>query len=158
MEKGAAGTGKRKVYKSHKANARSAKFAYCLEERRWFLFTGDMDDACDTRKHELARSSKTDTFDIYAAFGEPWLSSSNTPLEVYFFEDIVDDAWDEICEAFIDDGNCDLIYNTFDYQYDGGDCCSATCTESACGLGALHTAFGIQHSMGDGFQIGRAHV
>jgi len=56
------------------------------------------------------------------------------------------------CGSFVNDGICDLVFNTRGYAYDGGDCCAATCTKSNCGIGALMNAFGSANiSSGDGF-------
>jgi hypothetical protein len=147
---------RRKLFEGYEYNAEIAKFGYCMDDRRWILFKGDITNACDAGEdnNELARSSKTNTFDVSTMFGEPWYSSSNTPLDVYFVEDTDDTELNEAtCSSFLNDGNCDLVFNTFDYQYDGGDCCAATCSESNCGIGSLKNAFGSNNNniSGDGF-------
>jgi hypothetical protein len=146
---------RRKLYEGSEYNSESAKFGYCMDERRWILLkvngTRNIDDVCEAGKygHELARSSKTDTFDVSTMFGKTWYSSSNTPLDVYFFED--NEIDENTCSSFLDDGNCDSIFNTVGYLYDGGDCCAATCSGSNCGIGSLKNAFGTTNKTGDGF-------
>jgi hypothetical protein len=77
---------KRKLYESSEYNSKSAKFGYCIDDRRWILFNGNFTNACDADENDnefkLARSSKTDTFDVSTMFEEPWYSSSNTPLDL----------------------------------------------------------------------------
>ncbi|OEU11409.1 hypothetical protein FRACYDRAFT_245926 [Fragilariopsis cylindrus CCMP1102] len=143
--------GGRKVYEGHINNSESAHFEYCTDERQWILFKGSATNACGARENntEVARSSRTDTFDVLTMFEKTWYSSSNTPLDVYFIED--NDKLHATCPSFIDDGKCDLVLNAFDYQYDGGDCCAATCSGSSCGNGLFKNAFGTNITMGDGF-------
>jgi hypothetical protein len=149
---------KRKLYEGFGNNAESAKFSYCIKDRRWILFKGDITNACDLGENNnaLARSSKTDTFDVATMFGETWYSSSNTPLDVYFIEEVEQENVnielnENTCSSFIGDGNCDLFFNTLDFRYDGGDCCAATCSGSNCGIGSLTNAFGGTNTSGDGF-------
>jgi hypothetical protein len=146
---------RRKLYESFEDNSESAKFGYCNDDRRWILFKGDAKDACDAGKNdnELARSSKTETFDVSTMFEETWYSASNTPLALYFVEDNDDTKLNVTtsCPSFIDDGKCDPDFNTFDYQYDGGDCCAATCSGSNCGIGFIKNPFGTNDTSGDGF-------
>ena len=144
---------RRKAYEGFKDNSESAKFGYCMDEHRWILFKGDS-NVCDARDNdnELARSSKTYTFDVSTMFEEGWYSSSNTPLDVYFVEDTDETKLNETtCSSFLNDGNCDLFFNKFDFQYDGGDCCAPTCSGSDCGTGSLINAFGTDIISGDGF-------
>jgi hypothetical protein len=88
-------------------------------------------------------------------FEEPWYSSSNTPLDLYFVEENGDIELNNnnTCSSFIGDSNCGPVFNSFDYQFDGGDCCAATCSRSNCGIGSLKNAFGATNniSSGDGF-------
>jgi hypothetical protein len=145
---------KRKLYKSSEYNSKSAKFGYCIDDRRWILFNGNFTNACDADENDnefkLARSSKTDTFDVSTMFEEPWYSSSNTPLDLSFVEENGDIELNaKTCSSFIGDGKCDLVFNNLDFQYDGGDCCAATCSGSNCGIGSLNNAFG--NTSGDGF-------
>jgi hypothetical protein len=144
----------RKLYKDFEYNSESAQFGFCIDDHRWILFKDNRTNACEARgnKTEVAHSSKTDTFDVSTMFGETWYSSSNTPLDVYFFEDDGDIKINKTtCSLFLNDGNCDLVFNTFDYQYDGGDCCAATCSGSNCGIGSISDAFGTGKTSGDGF-------
>jgi hypothetical protein len=144
---------RRKLYESFDINDESAKFGYCIDDRRWILFKGDITNGCDAgNDNALARSTKTDTFDVSTMFEEPWYSSSNTPLDLYFVEENGDiELNNNTCSSFLNDGNCDSVFNNFDYQYDGGDCCAATCSGSNCGTGSLKNAFGITNMSGDGF-------
>jgi cell division protein FtsB len=122
----------------------ASSFGYCRENRQWILFEGNEDyfDPCSASKNdlELARSSKTDAFDISTSFDELWVSSSNTPLDLYFFGGR--DRIELHCDLSMGDGFCDQEFNTLDFNYDGGDCCAATCTQSNCGIGGLASVFG----------------
>ena len=141
---------KRKVYKSIGENSGSAFFGYCIKERQWLLFKGGgTKNACNAGDRELAHSSKTDSFDISTSFDETWFSASNTPLDLYILQ--LGENVESQCSSF-DNGICNAFFNNIDYQFDGGDCCSATCTQSSCGLGALTNAFGTANITGDGFQ------
>jgi hypothetical protein len=145
---------RRKLYEGFEYNAERAQFGYCIDDRRWILFKGNVTNACEARgnKTEVAHSSKTDTFDVSTMFGETWYSSSNTPLDAYFVEN--NDTIElnkTTCSSFIGDGNCDLFFNTLDYKYDGGDCCAGTCSGPTCGIGLLKNAFGTTDISGDGF-------
>ena len=86
-------------------------------------------------------------------FGLTWYSSSNTPLDVYFIEkeSVGIELNENTCSSFIGDGNCDPVFNKFDFQYDGGDCCAATCSRPNCGIGSLKNAFGTTNATGNGF-------
>ena len=144
----------RKLYEGFESNSENARFGYCLDDRRWILFKGDIPNACaaDKNGYELARSSKTDTFDVSTMFDETWISVINTPLDVFFFEDNGSiEINEETCSSFLDDGKCDLIFNNLGYLYDGGDCCAATCSGSNCGIEMLTNAFGTNDTTGDGF-------
>ncbi|OEU06031.1 L domain-like protein [Fragilariopsis cylindrus CCMP1102] len=147
---------RRKLYESFGYNSESAKFGYCIDDRRWILFNGDNTNPCEAggNDNELARSSKTDTFDVSTMFEEQWYTSSNTPLNLYFVEENGDiELKNNTCSSFIGDSNCDSVFNDFDSQYDGGDCCAATCSGSNCGVGSLKNAFGATNKIafGDGF-------
>lgn len=140
----------RHTYNSFEKGIGNTSFGYCREERQWILFQGNEDgfDPCDAKDNdvELARSSKTDKFDISTSFSESWVSSSNTPLDLYFVE-----SQDGLhCELFLDDGVCDVSFNQPGYQYDGGDCCASTCTQSNCGRGASEI-FGNTNVLGTNF-------
>jgi len=141
---------KRKVYKSIGENSGDALFGYCIEERQWMLFkSGSTKNACLAGDRELAHSSKTDSFDISTSFDETWFSASNTPLDLYILQ--LGKDVESQCSLF-DNGKCDKVFNEIDYQFDGGDCCSATCTQSSCGLGTLTNAFDTANITGDGYQ------
>jgi len=92
-------------------------------------------------------SAETDTFDISSSFDESWVSSSGSPLEMYFF---ASEHKEYYCKLKVGDGVCDDIFNKIEYQYDGGDCCSDTCAGSSCGIGGLKNAF-YGYVSGDGF-------
>ena len=132
-----------------------AAFSYCRSDRRWILFKGNVSDPCNISSDDqvLARSPKTDTFDISTSFDESWVSSANTPLDLYFFDGRNETAMtEEYCSVFLGDGKCDPVFNKEKYQYDGGDCCAATCIPSKCGQD-LQSAFSINNSDGwKGFQ------
>ena len=51
----------------------------------------------------------------------------------------------------MNDGHCDPAFNSAEYQYDGGDCCAATCTNPSCGFGGLTSIFGTTSNYGDGY-------
>ena len=133
----------RKVYKMSGESTHNAKFGYCKENRRWILFKGTnvTNNACNAGEDKLAQSSKTDTFDISTSYGDVWYAVSGTPLDLYFMK--LNDALEDTCESFgtlyhitlhygyccilaltffffSDDGNCDPVFNSIDYQYDGG--------------------------------------
>jgi hypothetical protein len=41
------------------------------------------------------------------------------------------------------DGVCNPYFNTEEYDYDGGDCCGATCVGASCGVSGLESVYGI---------------
>ena len=138
----------------HSFDNSSLTFGYCRDDRQWFLFKGDASDACDASKNDatlLARSSKTDTFDIATSFDGPWVSTSNTPLDLYFFDNTDEKEIRDHCDLSLGDGKCDPFFNEYGYDFDGGDCCAATCTKSNCGKGGLTGVFGSDVS-GDGYR------
>jgi len=53
-------------------------------------------------------------------------------------------------------GKCDPYFNEVEFDFDGGDCCGATCQDSTlhvCGIGVLQSAFGVKLTRAaDGFQ------
>lgn len=133
----------RRSYDSYDSAPSKTSFGYCREDRQWILFRGNGVDPCQisANETELARSSKTDSFDISTSFDEPWVSGSGTPLDLYFFDSEQNE--DELyCDSFLGDGKCDLSLNTLGYQFDGGDCCAATCTQSNCGRAVPKGFFG----------------
>lgn len=135
------------VYKGFEKNERIAKLGYCKSKRRWLFFKGNDPCKAFNSNQELARSPKTNCFDIETLFEENWFSSSNSPLDMYF---IRDDNLEEHCGFFVGDGICDSAFNNVTYQYDEGDCCAATCTQPSCGKNEITAGFGI-NSTGDGY-------
>ncbi len=124
----------RRSYNSFKNSSSDSSFGYCRMDRQWILFNGsEALDPCDESRSEqvLARSSKTDTYDISSSFELTWYSASNTPLDMYFFGSEAE--IEEHCNSNIGDGICDSFFNELGYGYDGGDCCASTCTGSQCG-------------------------
>ena len=124
----------RRSYNSFSNISIDSSFGYCRMDRQWILFNGsEALDPCDESRSEqvLARSSKTDTYDISSSFELTWYSASNTPLDMYFFGSEAE--IEEHCNSQIGDGICDSFFNQLGYEYDGGDCCASTCTGSQCG-------------------------
>jgi len=138
---------RRSVFNSLEDATHNATFAYCKTERRWYLFEGTETDPCEAREDELAHSSKTDSFDISTSFGDSWYSYSSTPLSLYF-TDLGDKQ--ENC-SLLSNGNCDEDLNEYKFQYDGGDCCAATCIHPNCGSDDITDGFGAANVSGDGF-------
>ncbi len=115
-------------------NARVARMGYCLDERRWLIYEGG-DVPCAAfgeEGFEIAHSSKTDFYDIQSSIAEDWFTPFNTPIDDMYF--IQADNIKESCEAFAGNSDCEEFLNNFDYQYDGGDCCAATCVGDRCGF------------------------
>ena len=127
---------KRYIYDSNSHNIAPATLAYCKRERRWLFFEGT-DDPCDAwgTEKEISHSPKTDTFDVGSSIREDWFSAFNTPLDMYFIKGKGEESLQQNCGSFANDGTCDVaVFNTFNYQYDGGDCCASTCsTGTSCG-------------------------
>jgi len=130
------------------------KFAYCKPKRQWVFFETTEavnNDACKAidEKKVMAVSSSTNAFDIADTFSNPWFSPGGTPLSMNFLQK----TWsDEECAEFFADGMCYDPFNLLDFNYDGGDCCGATCPNSLCGVQKLDNAFGIDlKSVSDGF-------
>lgn len=133
----------RRSYNSIGIGSTNSSFGYCRSDRQWILFEGDdIVDPCSANNSdlELARSSKTDTFDISTSFESSWVSASNTPLDMYFFDN--ETEIEEHCDAGLNDGICDSFFNRLGYDYDGGDCCASTCTRSQCGRTGFSALFG----------------
>eukprot|EP00536_Pseudo-nitzschia_multiseries_P004607 jgi/Psemu1/10360/gm1.10360_g len=141
-------TYKRNVYKS--SEEYGASLGYCIDDRRWKFFKNGT-DACKAEDDELAYSSKTNAFDVSTVFVEAWFSASGAPLDLYFIElntgatDLEDQC------SMLDNGLCNVNFNELDFKYDGGDCCSATCSHSICGIATLKEAFGVPIVTGNGF-------
>ncbi len=136
----------RRSYNSIENVQSKSSFGYCRSDRQWVLFRGNESNQilnpCEASRSEflLARSSKTDTFDISSSFESSWVSASNTPLAMYFFEN--ETEIEEHCASGVDDGICDLFFNRLGYDYDGGDCCASTCTKAECGRTGFSDLFG----------------
>lgn len=146
---------KRHIYKSDDRNKNVSKFGYCIDTRQWLFFTEDDHlgvgyeeaydatiDPCKAQgEQQLAHSSRSNAFDVSTAFGDDWFSFFNTPLDMYFIERESETENDlrENCGSFVNDGSCDEAFNNFFYQYDGGDCCAATCSGHMCGRNAIAT-------------------
>ncbi len=128
-------------------NGGNASFAYCRQHRQWILLDSSEgnSDPCVARdiKEELSRSSKTDTFDIRTSFDDQWVSATNTPLDMYFFES--GDKENLFCDLTLGDGVCNDELNKLGFGYDEGDCCSATCEGGNCGR-KPEKVFGISSS------------
>jgi len=137
----------------------TAALAYCKDDHRWVFHKEGPDvDPCNLNNldNELAHSSKTYSFDVSTAFDSPWLSSWNKPIAAYFIENDENNVNEDyfFCDQYQNDGKCDINLNNFNYQYDGGDCCAATCSDSKlCGKGnvTFDTAFGQENVTGYGF-------
>jgi len=146
----------RRTYHSHDSGTSNSFIAYCRQDRQWILHRGSSSDPCDAASNSellLARSSKTDTFDISTSFDGSWFSASNTPLNLYFFDsDGNETKIEEHCDSFLGDGNCDPFFNEHGYGFDGGDCCAASCSQTTCGRGGLTSVFGSLTASGDGFE------
>eukprot|EP00536_Pseudo-nitzschia_multiseries_P014994 jgi/Psemu1/216542/e_gw1.800.32.1 len=140
---------KRDVYFLSDGDNQTARFQYCINERRWILSTNTT-NAChdDAKNEELAKSSKMDSFDISSSFDEGWISASGTPLDLYLIELEGNQASD--CNL-LGNGECDGDFNTLALGFDGGDCCSFTCSDPVCGIDAVKGAFGVSNSTGNGF-------
>eukprot|EP00536_Pseudo-nitzschia_multiseries_P004323 jgi/Psemu1/302493/fgenesh1_kg.71_\ len=138
---------KRHVYTSIGKQQYNASFGYCAKKRRWMLYRNST-YACDADDGELAYSAKSFSFDISTSFSEGWWSTSGTPLDLYFVQ--LDKNQEDQCLSY-DDGICHSYFNTFEHQYDGGDCCSATCSHSICGIGAVTEPFNVKNATGSGF-------
>eukprot|EP00536_Pseudo-nitzschia_multiseries_P019000 jgi/Psemu1/58395/gm1.58395_g len=123
---------KRDVYFLSDGDNQTARFQYCINERRWILSTTNTTDPCheDAKNDELAKSSKMDSFDISSSFDEGWIMTDCNRLG---------------------NGVCDGDFNTLALGFDGGDCCSFTCSDPVCGIGAVKGAFGVSNITGNGF-------
>jgi hypothetical protein len=142
----------RRRYNSLDNGPSNSSFGYCREDRQWVLFKGQASDPCDSTKKELelARSAKTDTFDVSTSFDDSWVSATNTPLDMYFFEGGNETEIEDHCDSVLGDGRCDQFFNELGYDFDGGDCCAATCIGSSCGRRGLSRVFD-QNISGTGF-------
>ena len=54
---------KRVMYENFEVNAAQGKFGYCMDDRKWYLFTGNKTNACDIEEEEkVVYSARTYTF------------------------------------------------------------------------------------------------
>ena len=61
-------------YNRNGYNVDAAKFGYCKENRKWFLFKGNSTLACGAENVDiLMYSDQTYDFDISVTFEEPWV-------------------------------------------------------------------------------------
>jgi hypothetical protein len=84
---------------------------------------------------------------------ETWYSRTGSPLELYFFDDNLNDLDDGLCGSFLGDGNCDPFFNIFDHNYDEGDCCVASCDGLNCGRGTMTKVFNRNVTAGNGYPL-----
>jgi len=138
---------KRKSYKSSEGVLKNATFGYCIDEKRWKLFKNGT-NACKADNSEVANSAKSQSFDVSTTFDQGWFSASGKPLDLYFIK--LGQDLEGQCSSF-DNGICNSKLNTFKNQYDGGDCCSGTCSRSNCGIDAVTEGFGMVNTTGSGF-------
>jgi len=157
----------RDTYTSYDRGTLNTSIGYCENDRQWIMFKGDESNVhpCDAMKLEIARSSKTDGVDIASSFSESWMSSSGEAFIPLFLgengteQDGLKSQFNLFgveekelhCDLGLGDGICDPAFNEIQYNYDGGDCCSATCIGPRCGSGALTSAFNTSDVYGDGF-------
>jgi len=128
--------------------------AYCKRQRKWIIFNSPNSpdrDPCKLKEKELvAKSSRTDAFDISTSFSDTWYSAANKPLSLALVE-LGENA--KACEEYTRDGVCNKFFNKPEYQFDGGACCATKCTGIECGKGGLNsTTFFGRDIDGDGFQ------
>jgi hypothetical protein len=130
-----------------------ARIGYCITTRKWRLYKTDERDACAVvQENVLAESPPTGDFDISAVTGDAWSDKNGAIIEMYIDKSTEIDGLEEKCGSFLNDGECDTIYNNYMNNYDFGDCCASTCTHSNCGVDALKEAFGTTlEQKGDGF-------
>ena len=147
-------------------NTMNAEFGFCLETQQWFLYEkeeGKDIEPCDFIIHDDNNgidkinetevkifSGNTLTFDIETVFLEDWFTGDGTPADLFFFEEI-QQREELYCNAFIGNGICDHALNKKSFNYDGGDCCAATCSHGRCGAGQLDNPFGSSGKVGYGY-------
>jgi len=138
-------------FDSFEDNAEFARLGYCRTSSQWYLYKSDHHNPCNLTSAEIVlQSSLTSYFDINGAKSSTWSDNLGSPLSLYFFSGSKDEIL-STCGSFLHDGRCDSIFNDFENRYDGGDCCSSTCTGANCGAGVLKYAFGTPIEYGDGF-------
>jgi len=147
--------GFRPVYTS-RTSTNKARFAYCKTELKWYLIDSDRNDGCiddDTDPIGKAYSSFSFSYDIQDVFSEPFYSMRGTPLNPTFFISDVG-IRDDGCKALTANGKCEEVLNIAAFEFDGGDCCGATCNHPECGLGVVNRAFesDLDDVVGDGYQ------
>ena len=75
---------KRYVYEGNGYNVDEARFGYCKENRKWFLFKGNSTLACGAENVDiLMYSDQTYDFDISVTFEEPWVRCMKIFLTQY---------------------------------------------------------------------------
>jgi len=144
---------KRAAYvKTDHNNDRDVRFDFCIDSHQWYLHEGgELPNPCKLKKEDvIIRSSETVNFDVSSLFNDGWYTPNGKMADLYFFVE-KENVISESCGAFLNDGNCDAIFNNIDYNYDGGDCCAATCESSVCSIGGLENAFGSINTTGDGY-------
>eukprot|EP00536_Pseudo-nitzschia_multiseries_P014915 jgi/Psemu1/216239/e_gw1.787.18.1 len=140
---------KRDVYFLSDGDEETARFQYCIDERRWIL-SASTTNACheDAKNYELAKSQKLDSFDILSGFDQGWISASGTPLDLFLMELDIEQA--TACNL-LGNGVCNGDFNHLALGFDGGDCCSFTCSDPVCGIDAVKGAFGVSNITANGF-------
>mmetsp|Transcript_9577 Transcript_9577/g.14029 ORF Transcript_9577/g.14029 Transcript_9577/m.14029 type:complete len:884 (+) Transcript_9577:131-2782(+) len=131
-----------------------ATIAFCKKEQRWYFFLTNPDDACkavELKQHE-GYSSLSYSFDIKNTFSEPFFSKSGKTVEIEIFTEGAAIEGDG-CAYNVGDGKCDHALNGAPFDYDGGDCCAATCDQPMCGIGVVDRAFDTDLDVAeDGYQ------
>eukprot|EP00536_Pseudo-nitzschia_multiseries_P001898 jgi/Psemu1/182348/e_gw1.25.2.1 len=144
---------RRDSYADNATTEENARFGYCGTERRWMLFknrAGDHVsalDTCDLEEKKLAYSEQTDSFDIITGLKGGWYSAFGAPLN-YYVMDL--DGNDNDC-FLLGNGECNADLNKLRFNYDDGDCCSATCSHPNCGKSAVVEAFNASNINAHGF-------
>jgi hypothetical protein len=128
-----------------------SQFGYCEKDEHWVLFDYNEANSEPCKVKEIAHSSKTGDFDIATSFEEPWFTPDDPfkPLDLYLISESKEDNLH--CDMKWGDGTCDEALNVAKYQYDNGDCCAATCTQSDCGKKGFTDAFDHSNIDGIGF-------
>jgi hypothetical protein len=62
-------SGRRALYEGYEENEESAKFGYCIDDRKWSLYRGKSTTSCGiSEDQQLAYSERTTSFDISTSF------------------------------------------------------------------------------------------
>ena len=121
-------------------------FSFCGEKDgagSWVLYEGSKDNVYACTSTPLARSSKSDSFNIEATFESNWFDVIGLPIDAAFF----------VAPCEVRNGICNPEYNNAQYGWDGGDCCADTCNKPECVSGTVKNAFDGTFSGGKkGFQ------